>query len=43
MNQHAPPSIAPVSPRSIAELDLPATMLQDLLLKTMFRDRKSVV
>lgn len=37
MNQHAPPSIAPVSPRSLAELELPATMLQDLLLKTMFR------
>ncbi|WP_425092701.1 ATPase [Tropicimonas sp. S265A] len=37
MNQHMPPALAPARPRSIADLGLPATMLQDILLKTMFR------
>lgn len=37
MTHHSTPSIAPTSPRSVADLGLPATMLQDLLLKTMFR------
>lgn len=37
MNDHAPPALAPRSPRTLDELCLPATMLQDLLLKTMFR------
>jgi hypothetical protein len=37
MNDHSPPTMAPRSPRALEELCLPATMLQDLLLKTMFR------
>ncbi|MDJ0857887.1 MAG: ATPase [Dinoroseobacter sp.] len=37
MNQHLGTALAPSRPRSIADLGLPATMLQDILLKTMFR------
>jgi hypothetical protein len=37
MNQHLGTGLAPSRPRSIADLGLPATMLQDILLKTMFR------
>lgn len=37
MNQHLGTALAPNRPRSIADLGLPATMLQDILLKTMFR------
>lgn len=37
MNQHVETDFAPKSPRTLSDLGLPPTMLQDILLKTMFR------
>ncbi|WP_028093974.1 P-loop NTPase family protein [Pseudodonghicola xiamenensis] len=37
MNMSSAPDLAPPSPRSLAEMQLPMVMMRDILLKTMFR------
>ncbi|MDX2483406.1 MAG: ATPase, partial [Pseudodonghicola sp.] len=43
MNMQTSPALAPPSPRSLDELQLPTVMMRDILLKTMFRKTTETV